>query len=178
MAQFAFGSIFLVLALAVSNAAADALPENLSRFAKEDVCGITASTTTIDNVKDDEITIKVNQVINKENTLYGYPFYEVDTNPDLKDCVVYFGYTIDSFTIGSEYIYSLRFTGFMTPIITNTVETGSGSQRKLSIKISYPEIYSIGAYGKVTGRENLIARLSDTAKQQFEDFLLDWRKSH
>jgi hypothetical protein len=161
----------LMLTLFWTNALADKIGGNLAGFALQDLCGSTNVSITIDNVEDKLLSSKLTQVAKDQDILFGSKFGEQ------RGCKLHILLSISIMNVksvaGSVLGYAYSYS-FIAATMNGRIKVDNRE-----INVLFPSIYDFSSMG-VTGasRSDIESVLTDISKQSFQDFLLDWRKTH
>lgn len=157
-------SLISVLML-ISTAYADKFPPNLKDLNASDICGnYFDAQVTIDGITDYDEMIILSRLLNDQNILSGKPFSS-------NHCRIFLWFTSESNSAGSgSYNYFDRIRLYA---LFGSVELEG---RNTSVKAM--NIYDINYFGRVDNKTDLIKIMTADAKSSFQEFLLDWRKTH
>ena len=154
--------------------------DNLRSLKAEDFCGFSETQVYVgaEHTRQADYEKIASDAIKKDNQLYGSPFSEDNSN---SGCRVHNILLVNIVINGlGQYLYSMDYDVHVYSAHGITPETILGIKSKRP-PIDFPNEFSVWHSGRIGLRiseDDFKSYISDVAKQQFEDFLLDWRASH
>lgn len=161
--------LLLLGLLALSGqASADPLAENLKGLKVTDICPM-SGIVYIGDKKDIDLTNLLNETLKQQDSLFGTAF---TAHRGLPECSQGAYIIVQTVSLSTGYIYSYDFELFA---FEATRDIGFGLSNQTIYNASY---YTMGTFGYSPNPESFRKVVIDMGKEFFQNFLLDWRKTH